>query len=73
MNERVDVFGNELFVGDTVAAKVPTYSNLIIGTIISFTPKGVWLEYTNPFNSKHKLNRAFNEVVKKVECVNPTA
>jgi hypothetical protein len=41
----VDIFGQELAIGDIVAFNPPYYKGLIIGTIVKFTPKQVKIEY----------------------------
>lgn len=43
-----DVFGQELEIGDTVAFNPPYYKGMTTGTIKSFTPKGVQVEYVWP-------------------------
>lgn len=40
-----DIVGNELNVGDTVAFNPPTYKGIILGTVVSFTPKMVQVKY----------------------------
>ena len=43
--ERTDIFGHELEEGDTVVTGEPRYHNLVIGTVVGFTPKSVVVEY----------------------------
>jgi len=41
-----DFFGRELHVGDIVAFERPKYRELVLGTVMAFTPKGVRLQWT---------------------------
>lgn len=43
MEERKDIAGNIIKIGDEVAYNPPYYKGLKIATIIGFTPKGVRL------------------------------
>ena len=43
-DERRDIFGSLLKVGDEVAYDPPYYKGLVIGRIVRFTPKGVVVE-----------------------------
>ena len=40
-----DFFGQELTIGDWVAFTRPNYRDLVVGRIISFTPKKVHVSY----------------------------
>ena len=44
MEERKDIVGNIIKIGDEVAYNPPYYKGLKTATIISFTPKGVRLD-----------------------------
>lgn len=43
MEERKDIVGNTIRIGDEVAYNPPYYKGLKTGTIVGFTPKGVRL------------------------------
>jgi len=43
-----DIFGQELVIGDTVAFNPPYYKGMITGTVLSFTPKGIQVVYSDP-------------------------
>jgi hypothetical protein len=46
----IDVFGNTLELGDTVAFYAPSYRVMVTGEVISFTPKQVRVKYFNTWN-----------------------
>jgi hypothetical protein len=48
-----DFFGQPLSIGDEVAFEQPGYRNLIKGKIVSFTPKFVNVQWTNPIYADH--------------------
>lgn len=41
MEERKDIVGNIIKIGDEVAYNPPYYKGLKTGTIVGFTPKGI--------------------------------
>jgi hypothetical protein len=43
-----DFFGQELQVGDIVAATEPNYHNLVSCKVVKFTPKGIKVENLEP-------------------------
>lgn len=49
-----DFFNQPLNIGDEVAAIEPDYRNLITGTIISFAPKSMLIEYIKDYS--HRLD-----------------
>ena len=61
-----DIFGNEVFVGDTVACIVPYYSNLTKCTVKKVTPKSFTVEYTNSEGRVKSTNRYNRNVVKRL-------
>jgi hypothetical protein len=44
-----DVAGKSLSVGDAVAIAETGYRNLVIGTVVKFTPKGMKVKYPHPY------------------------
>lgn len=44
----LDFFGQRLALGDYVAFEQPSYRNLVLGRVVSFTPKQVRLVWNNP-------------------------
>lgn len=50
MSSKLDVFGNELYIGDTVAFYTPGYRSMVTGEVIAFTPKQVRVRYRNTWN-----------------------
>lgn len=49
-----DFFGQELQINDEVAFMEPGYRNMVIGTILSFAPKSMLLEYVKDYS--HRLD-----------------
>lgn len=49
-----DFFNQPLNIGDEVAVIEPDYRNLITGTIISFAPKSMLIEYIKDYS--HRLD-----------------
>lgn len=43
MEERKDIVGNVIKIGDEVAYNPPYYKGIKTGTIVGFTPKGIRL------------------------------
>lgn len=43
-----DFFGQEIQVGDDVAATEPHYHNIVLCKVIKFTPKGIKVEFIDP-------------------------
>lgn len=66
----VDIFGNVLLVGDTVAFGMAQTMNLSVGVIVKINPKTVTIEYkSNDFYSGKvetlEARRSFDNVVKR--------
>ena len=60
-----DKFNNELTIGDEVIMILPKYRDLVVGTITSFTPMSMRLEYTHPYRGcVLKILQAPHQVVK---------
>jgi len=47
MTPRLDVFGRPISVGDVVAAATPKYGVMVVGCVVSFSPKMVQIEYAD--------------------------
>ena len=45
-----DLINQDLHIGDPVVMRMPSYSDICIGTVIGLTPKKVRVEYTNTWN-----------------------
>lgn len=57
-----DAAGQEVYIGDLVIFTDSYTSNLVEGTVIKFTPKGVTMKYSD--SHKDAINRRFAQVVK---------
>jgi hypothetical protein len=44
-----DFFGQPLAIGDTVAFMEPDYRNMVTGTIVSFAPKSMLIEWNKNY------------------------
>ncbi len=60
----LDIFGQEVYVGDTVAAIVPYYSCLTLCKVKKVTPKGFTVEYKDSNGKARTTNRSAGDVVK---------
>ncbi len=49
-----DFFGQLLAIGDEVACIEPGYRNMIIGKIVRFAPKSMFVEYVKDYS--HRLD-----------------
>lgn len=49
-----DVAGQELAVGDHVAIAVTGYRTMTVGRIVRFTPKGMKIVFTRPWDRSHE-------------------
>lgn len=55
MNERKDIDGNIISIGDRVAYNPPYYKGFTIGVVTGFTPKGFKIDNTTNVFSLVKL------------------
>lgn len=62
----VDVFGNDLNINDKVMVNCGAYkNNIVLGTIVGFTPKMVKVSKTNPYfkGKPEQVISNYNKVV----------
>lgn len=71
----MDFFNQPLKIGDKVAFMQPKYRNMVEGTIISFAPQSMLIEWTQDYGNirldggknlvKKTFRATYNQVVKK--------
>lgn len=64
MEDRLDIIGNIVCIGDEVAYNPPRWKGLVIGNIIKFTPKG--------FTVLTKDYKNTNTVFDLIKCIKET-
>ena len=52
-----DFFGNQLKIGDKVAAIIPRYRGLVLADIIAFTPQQVRIRFLNTWNYGREVGK----------------
>lgn len=61
--KKIDFLGNELQVGDDVVFVEPGYRHFLLGKIVKFTEKTVFIEYEKN-NYKYSIKQTANQLVK---------
>ena len=64
-----DFLDKEVQVGDQVIIIEPRYHNLILGSIVKFTPKGIKVKYTPVGRTYIKETFVYNGEFLKVEVL----
>jgi hypothetical protein len=60
-----DFFGQPLTIGDKVAFMEPGYRNMVIGTIVSFAPQSMLIEWKKACIGLQTFRATSAQVIKK--------